>query len=141
MCNRGLLISIFLLTVGGCDLPIGHGFLWKYDQLQLGMSKSDVQHLFAVQPAYHCMLREYEIWYIRDSGFFTRDFPENVPELGVAYQSASDLPDTFGYVQLAFDRDDKLFAFTWIGETYYVESRAGKISGSHFKKLPRETFD
>ena len=139
--RSGLLLIAFLSVSGGCDLPIGHKFLWTYEQLQLGMTKSDVQHLFGVKPAYHCMLGEYEIWYIRDCGFFTKDFPENVPELGAAYQSASNLPDTFGYVQLAFDRDDKLFAFTWIGETFYVESVTGKMSGSHFKQLPSGTFD
>jgi hypothetical protein len=141
MGNRRLFLVLFLLTLGGCDLPVGYKFLWAYDQLQLGMAKSDVQHLFGVKPSYHCMLGEYEIWYIRDSGFFTKDFPENVSEPGAMYQSASEIPDTFGYVQLAFDRDDKLFAFTWIGETFYVESRAGKVNGSHFKQLPSGTFD
>lgn len=139
--RSGLLLFAFLSVLGGCDLPVGHKFLWTYDQVQLGMTKSDVQHLFGVTPAYRCKLGEHEIWYVRDYGFFTKDFPQNVPEFGAAYQSASDLPDTLGYVQLAFDRDDKLFAFTWIGETHYVESVSGKVKGSHFKQLPSGTFD
>ncbi|MCU0713854.1 MAG: hypothetical protein MUC43_17485 [Pirellula sp.] len=139
--RSGLVLVAFLPALVGCDLPVGHKFLWAYDKLQFGMSKSDVQHLFGVKPAYHCMLGEYEIWYIRDSGFFTKDFPEEVREPGAKHQSASDLPDAFGYVQLAFDRDDNLFAFTWIGETFSVESVAGTAKGSHFKQLPRGTFD
>lgn len=141
MVNRLWLFTLLIALVTGCNLSDGRTFLRKYNQLKLGMSKSDVLHLFGVKPDYECRLGKLDIWYIRDCGFFSRSFPTNVPERGFEYDSASDLPDTFGYVQIAFDREDSLFAFTWIGESYSVESRLGTFRGSHFRVIKSEAFD
>lgn len=141
MVNRLWIFALLAALLMGCSLSEGRTFLRKYNQLKLGMSKSDVLQLFGVKPDYECRLGEFDVWYIRDCGFFTREFPTSEYVHGAEYELASELPDTFGYVQLAFDSEGSLYAMTWIGETYSVESRLGAVRGSHFKELPSEAFD
>ena len=119
----------------------GQQFLGHYRQLKIGMPKSAVQSLFGKTPNHQFRLGRYDIWYYKDRGMFTRDFPANTAVDGSALSSASELPDTFGYLVLAFDRDGMLDAYTWIGETATVESRHGSENGSHFRHLPKGYFD
>ncbi len=132
-------IAVLAFAVGR-GATEGQQFLTKYKQLKVGMPKSAVQTLFGSTPTYDCILGEYDVWYYRDHGMFTRDFPATIPKRGSKFKTASDLPDTFGYLQLAFDKDEKLYAYTWIGETYTVESKVGSVNGTHFKLLPSTAF-
>jgi hypothetical protein len=36
-------------------------------------------------------------------------------------------------VQVLFDRDDRVWAFCYIGESYFVEYPGGRAKGSHLK--------
>ena len=99
------------------------------------MPRSNVQALFGQQPDYDCRFGRSEIWYYAAPGF-TADFPADTPEAGVTYESLNELPDVYDYVQIAFDANGNVAAYTWIGETYTVEYWGGSVRGSHFRLLP-----
>ncbi len=118
----------------------GQRFGRAYNQLQLGMSKSQVRRLFNRGPDYECKLRSSDIWYVGAPDFLAGDFSDVTDPPGSIFNSTKQLPDVYDHVQLAFDSDDRLHAFTWIGETYTIESTTGSISGSHFKLLSDASF-
>ena len=121
------------------DSP-GRRFGRAYGQLELGMSKNKVRALFSAEPEFECRLRSSDIWYIRAPDDLAGNF-ENVDiQSGSNVNSTSELPDVYDHVQLAFDSEDRLHAFTWIGETYTVESTTGSTRGSHFNLLPDSNF-
>ena len=117
-----------------------------YQQITLGMSKTQVQNLFDREPDFECRLGSSDIWYIRAPDSLAEDFfvkadraKAGIPS-GSTVKSTSELPDMYDHVQLAFDSNDRLHAFTWIGETHTVESTNGSMPGSHFKVLAESTF-
>jgi hypothetical protein len=127
-----LLCSVFY----GWVYSPGSQFLNSYRQLRIGMSLSEVQRLFGPTPVYHCRTGGSVIWYFAGPGSFNRKFPEDSPEAGSLLSDATQLPNVYDHVQIAFDANDRLSAFTWIGETYTVEYSGGSVRGSHFKLLP-----
>jgi len=114
--------------------------LRAYRQLRLGMSKTEVRALFGLELAYECKLRSSDIWYIQAPDFLADDFSEIDDPSGTTFSSTAQLPDVYDHVQLAFDSADQLHAFTWVGETYTVESTTGSTSGSHFNVLADSEF-
>lgn len=119
----------------------GVTFYKAYQQLRIGMPKSRVQQLFGTTPTYAYSLNAFDIWYYKSKGIHKLNGPVDVPVSGSRFQSADDLPDLYDYVTIAFDENEKVHAFTWIGETYTVESVDGPVNGTHFKLLPKKTFD
>ncbi len=130
----------YYLTEGLALSSAGRNFYRNYKALRIGMSKTEVQVLFGNTPDYACRFSKSEIWYYRAPGWFTRAFPENTPERGTLYQNIADLPDVYDHVQLAFDSNSQLTAFTWIGESYTVESGSGSVKGSHLKNLKPDSL-
>jgi hypothetical protein len=100
------------------------------------MPRSEVQTLFGPEPDYHCRFGHSEICYYAHPGKFTGRFPADTLEAGSLYRDVSKLPDVYDHVQIAFDENGNLAAFTWIGETYTVEYLGGSVRGTHFKLLP-----
>ena len=100
------------------------------------MSASEVQTLFGVEPDYHCRFGHSEIWYYARHGRFTGKFPAGTPDAGSLYRDVTKLPDVYDNVQIAFDENGNLAAYTWIGETFTVEYWGGSVQGTHFKLLP-----
>jgi len=92
--------------------------------------------MFGQEPDYYCRFGRSEIWYYAAPGTFTGDFPADTPESGATYERLSELPDVYDHVQMAFDENANLTAYTWIGETYTVEYRGGSVRGTHFRLLP-----
>jgi len=99
------------------------------------MTQSDVRELFGRRPDFDCRYTSFEIWYCRAPGFFTGSLDGVGLDRGATVQSLDDLPDIYDHVQLAFDRQGALHAYTWIGESYTVESKNSSVRGSHFTKL------
>ena len=104
------------------------------------MTKTQVKRLFDKETSYECRLRKSDIWYIKAPDHLAGNFDDVRLPSGSNYTSARTLPDIYDHVQLAFDTDGRLHAYTWIGETYTVESRSGSIPGSHFKELADSNF-
>jgi hypothetical protein len=115
-------------------------FSGAYSQLELGMTEDAVRGVFGPTPDFDCRYKSSWIWYYRGPGFFTGDFEDVELERGATVQSLDDLPDVYDHVQLAFDSEGRLHAYTWIGEAYTVESTSGSVSGSHFRELPDSDF-
>jgi hypothetical protein len=136
MKRSRIIFCVVILFVGLIVAWPGPRFTRSYKQLQIGMPRSKVQALFGREPDYHCRVGRSEIWYYRAPGHFTGDFPAGTPESGTLYQEAGELPDVYDHVQLAFDEDGNLVAYTWIGETHTVEYRGGSVNGGHFRLLP-----
>ncbi|WP_296461850.1 hypothetical protein [Rubinisphaera sp.] len=140
---RWLTIATLLIVVAGFALYNTPG--WRhfraYNKLRLGMSKSQVRVLFDRDPEYECKLRASDIWYIRAPDFLAGDFSDVYAPSGSTFTSTTELPNVYDHVQLAFDSADQLHAFTWIGETYTVESTVGSTPGSHFNVLADSYFE
>jgi hypothetical protein len=108
------------------------------------MPRDEVRNLFGPKPDFDCRYKSYEIWYYRAPQSVLMDdagsFDDVVLERGATVQSLADLPDVFDHVQLAFDPNGRLHAYTWIGETYTVESTSRSVQGSHFSRLSPSDF-
>lgn len=118
----------------------GWRFSRSYSRLEFGMSKDDVRALFGRDPDFDCRYKSYEIWYYRAPGFFADKFDNVKLSRGATVPSLRDLPDVYDHVQLAFDAQGRLHAYTWIGESYTVQSKNGSACGSHLAKLPPSDF-
>jgi len=98
--------------------------------------------LFGTNPDFDCCYKSFEIWYYRAPDWLglAGDFDDVELERGATVQSLDDLPDVYDHVQLAFDNQGRLHAYTWIGETYTVETKNGSVNGSHFAELSPSDF-
>lgn len=120
---------------GWLHLP-GPRFLGAYRLLRIGMTVPEVQSLFGGEPVYHCRFGRSAIWYYVQNNRFAGTFPPDTPAAGSLYEDSAKLPDVYDHVQIAFDENGKLVAYTWIGETNSVEYSGGSVRGTHFKHLP-----
>ena len=135
---------VFILTtIGYFTLVNSPG--WKfsriYNELEPGMSQQEVRNLFGKKPDFDCRLGSSEIWYFQGPDDLAGSFDDVDLVRGSTVQTKNDLPDVYDHIQLAFDSGGHLFAYTWIGETYTVESTDGSASGSNLNKLPDSAFD
>jgi hypothetical protein len=149
--SKRLVIAIpalvaFLLLGFAYYLPRSPGwrFAGAYRQLRLGMSQDDVRKLFGPEIEFACRYKSSDIWYYRAPNlpFFdlAGDFKNSNIERGATVPTLNDLPNVYDHVQLAFDAGGRLHAYTWIGETYTVESTNRSVPGSHFKELSPSDF-
>lgn len=124
----------------------GSGFTSAYEHLALGMPLATVLNMMGSPPECEYRYKSFIILYFRPppsrfSRFFN-PYPEPVTvsldySPGKVVSQLDKLPDLYGFVQLAFDSNDTLCAYTWIGESYTVESLSGSVKGSHLSKLTR----
>lgn len=111
-----------------------------YNRLHLGQTKQQVEAVFERRPDYRCLFENSEIWYYSPVSTFPVDMGSNALPNGARYRELRDLPDVYDNVQLAFDRNGALHAYTHIGEELHVTSTRGPVKGSHFKVLARTSF-
>jgi len=144
MTRRIIIISSIVFALSISILFIKHrresGTLSLYKQLRIGLDKSQVQTLFGDSSDYICQYKDYDIWYYSDNGFATQVFPHHKFASHYTFTDVDKLPDTFGYITVAFNHEGKLHAYTWIGETYTVEYDGGSIEGTHFRQIPTSNF-
>jgi hypothetical protein len=110
------------------------------DNSNLGMTQDEVQELFGPRLDFECRYKSYQIWYYRAPDFLAGDFDEVRLQRGEELPSLDDLPDVYDHVQLAFDANGRVHAYTWIGETYTVEAKNGSVRGSSFSRLSSSDF-
>ena len=111
-------------------------FKAAYEKLSLGMNFKAVSALIGTPADYEYGLGTFRIYYWRSSRLYScaeRAKPDF--SRGRVVTQLDDLPDLYGYVQLAFDSNDTLCAYTFIGEAYTVESASGSVKGSHLSEL------
>jgi outer membrane protein assembly factor BamE (lipoprotein component of BamABCDE complex) len=130
----------FALVYGLLYNSPGWRFGRSYRQLQLGMTQSEVRTLFGRSPDFDCRFQSSEIWYYRSPGIFSSGWEGVELDRGGTAQTLDELPVVYDHVQLAFDAEGVLHAYTWIGETYTVESKKGPVSGSRFTVLSPNDF-
>ena len=135
LAGLALVFVAFLVSI-----LTGPRTLDQYNQLQTGLSKDQIESIFDNKPDYRCRYKDYEIWYFAKRGPFVPPIPQDKYEPNYLYQSSDQLPDVYGYVTIAFDRTNKVYAYTWIGETYTVDFVGGSVKGTHFSLIPPETF-
>jgi hypothetical protein len=134
------------IVLGVAGVVLYHSPGWRfsraYRQIQLGMTRDRIQQLLGRTPDFDCRYKSYQIWYYRHPAPspFTDEFDKVELKRGATVQSAADLPNAYNWVQCAFDVDGRLYAYTWIGETYTVECTKGSVKGSHLSKLPASDF-
>jgi len=118
----------------------GRKFLRAYQSLHLGKTKDEVRGLFGPTPDFECRFRASDIWYYKGRSAFAQEFDEVKLERGATVDSLGELPDVHASVQLAFDAEGRLHAYTRSGESYAVESTQGSVDGSHFRVLQPSGF-
>jgi hypothetical protein len=108
--------------------------------LRVGMHKEEVQALFGQIPTYACRISKSEIWYYAAPGCLTGRWTTNTPENGTVFHIPTELPDIYANIQMAFNTNNELFAYAFIGESYDIMTTNGPVKGDHFKYLPQDSF-
>lgn len=109
--------------------------LRDYRQLRIGLSKDEVTDVFGKEPAHVCRIDGIEIWYLpRNRGAFSK-VEEELPSHVTEFQK---IPYVYDSVQVAFDRQNRVCAFTWNGETDVVRTVNGIYPGDSIASLPVE---
>jgi len=109
-----------------------------YAKLKIGMPAAEVQALFGGPPTYVFQVKSHKVWYIaepirRHPPFFSWIKAQRYKGQQVEFPSLAALPDLYAWVQVLFDREDRVWAFCHIGECYFVEYPGGQATGSHLK--------
>lgn len=124
-------------------------------QLEIGMPRSIVIQRLGRSPDLEYLFQSFSIVYISSNSRMMRrinptekePFPSNylrpikTSEIGYLHpgmeiDSLHDLPDLYGYYQLAFDGNDLLVAHILIGESYTVKYVNGAVRGTHLSAVP-----
>ena len=129
-----LVICVFAIYISILSMNLsGH----PYNKLAVGMTISEVEGILKSPLDHVYKYDDFSIHYYRSPSVLIRE-PTKISEndmSGKNIGNLGDLPDIYGYYQLAFDSNGVLCAYTWIGETYTVESMTGSVKGSHLSKL------
>ena len=117
-------------------------FIDAYEQLQVGRTttKRIVESKFGRRPDSVYYFKSSEIWYYRAPADVTTGTLPSTPLPNEHVSSLGLLPDTYNYVQLAFNKDGELIAYTWIGEDPQVHSLYGNRKGSFLGLLDEDQF-
>lgn len=122
-------------------------FSRSYDELRLGMPQGAVRAGFGAEPDFVCEFGSSSIWYFRSPPDMADRVADTRGELdpsrhksGTVYTSLADLPQPYDHVTVAFGPDDKLHAYTWIGEEYHIHTKRGAVGGSDFSELTAADF-
>ena len=116
-------------------------FFDGYESLALGMSRAEVDRLLLAPAAYICKYRSDRVhYYFREEGMVFGVLSGGLPkELPGEVTDISRLPNLYAAVQVAFSSDDRVLAFTWIGETFNVVAADGtKVPGTNIGLLDAE---
>lgn len=136
----GLAIVAALLVFLHIESAEVRQFSKRVDLLSLGMSRHDVLDTLRASPVYDYRYGAFRILYIRPPRGALYEGPEPIVKgyvPGAVVHDLHELPNIYNHIQLAFDSEDLLCAFTWIGESYYIKSNSGDVRGAHFSKLER----
>lgn len=115
-------------------------FKSSYDSLSIGMHLKTVLKMMDIPPKYEYRYESFRILYFQPPPDPLWNPPDPVIAnygAGQVVSNLDELPNIYDYVQLAFDSNDLLCAFTWIGESYAVESVSGPVKGAHLAKLSK----
>jgi hypothetical protein len=121
----------------------GWRFSQGYRQLQIGMNRDQVEDLLGRGSVFECRYKSYEVCYYMVPDPFTPDtkrFDRVRIRRGASVQSLDELPDVYGHVQVAFDANCRLHAYTWIGGRHTVETKNRSVKGNHFSRLRPSDF-
>ena len=141
------LAAILVLSVSPLVRPLagrlssrwsdGWAFKAAYESLALGMPLSVVVDMISSAPEYEYGYQSFRILYFRSPSPFCRAPDPATLDYrpGKVVARLDDLPDIYGSLQLAFDSNDNLCAYTFIGEGYTVESFGGSVRGDHLSEL------
>ncbi len=152
-----LIISAVLLIASVALLILNQAIgdnRW-YDCLEIGMHRSLVLERVESKVDLEYKFKSFTILYVPSSSRFMRRInpsssdpfpsrcmqPHNYEDIGYSgpgsvVNSLNELPDLYGYFQMAFDENELLCAYTLIGESYSVTFTGGTVRGSHLSKLP-----
>jgi len=103
------------------------------------MPAAEVQAFFGGPPTYVFKVKGHKVWYLVEPNrkSLSRALSWMKPQVYKGQQfefpSLAALPDLYAWVQVLFDRDDRVWAFCYIGESYFVEYPGGRAKGSHLK--------
>jgi hypothetical protein len=113
----------------------GWRFKANYERLALGHPFSEVLDMMGSQPDYEYQYASFRIAYYRAPSIFRGDTDMIGYAHGQVVATLEELPYLYDCVQLAFNSNNVLVAYTWIGETYTVEAIGGSVKGSHLSAL------
>jgi hypothetical protein len=115
-----------------------------FDSLRLGMSIEEVRDLYGKNPDFEAYFREFSILYYRPPPRrildFSGDIDLSVHRPGSRYASLNEIPEPYAWDMLAI-RNERLFAYTVVGEVYKVKTAKGAFSGSEFSDVPAEVWE
>lgn len=111
----------------------GNIFYRKYQQVQVGMTLSQLHHLFARSPDYVCKFNGAQIvYYTRGGRFDKKPAPLVLP---LAVQKAEQIPYLYGSGQFLFNSQGILVAYTCCGEELNVHTTQGNFSGGDIRVI------
>ena len=128
------------IVVNASLTPARKRFNEAYEKLRIGDTMSEVVALFGRRPDHTFLLRSSEIWYFRKPDDRTARVIANASSDPKRIESPRKLPDAYNHVQIAFDAQGKVFAFTWVGEDPEIHSTNGSIKGSNLGLLEESAF-
>jgi hypothetical protein len=142
--RRRLVLAMVAVGFGGLLMaPVllrfapGNQFIRRYANLRPGMTPQQVDRVFGKSAEYDCLLGGFHIRYYfcpTPLGYVQRLDPIKCPP-GQRMTSAAQLPTFYASAQLAFDRQNRLSAFTRIGETSVIETIRGPFKGNQLQQL------
>jgi len=110
-----------------------------WSDLELGITEEQAIALFGKEPALKLPFWENTILYFEDPMF------ENYPSHYTQYQKKeiteiSEIPDVYAAVQLLFNKDGGLVAYTRNGETQTIRTITGEYPGDNLNSIHIDTF-
>jgi hypothetical protein len=121
-----------------------HQFRRRYEHLRPGMTPQQVDRTFGMEAEYECRLgpRGLRVRYYLcpgPLGGLPKLDPIEYPP-GNQIASVAELPSIYESAQLAFDSQDRLAAYTQIGESLSIETIRGPYEGSQLQQLGDDFF-
>ena len=138
-CTAKIGVALIAL-LGFCSflryLSPGNRFSRSYAQLRVSMTQAEVKQTFDREPDYICGYKNMQVLYwVRDRHELER-FANTLPS---RLEKVDDLPDIYSAAQILVGPDGLVAAFTWNGESMWIQSTIGERHGPNLTVLP-ETF-
>ncbi|OHE79046.1 MAG: hypothetical protein A2107_14305 [Verrucomicrobia bacterium GWF2_62_7] len=127
------LAALFLIGRSLLYYSPGHVFFRQYNQLQPGMTFSQVQAVFGRSPDYVCGFNNGRIAY-----YARGCFPEkklNPQLLPTSVQATNKIPYIYGSGQCLFNSHGVLSAYTCCGEELNIHTSKGGFHGSDLSQI------
>ena len=139
-----LAYTLFLAGIGLIARPTNQEreFSDAYKALELGMTGSEVEVCFGAEPVFKCTFHGASVHYFEPPPPRTRwsDTRGKIDRTrytdGAPITALDEMPDPYDHVVVAFDPDDRLIAYTHIGEELHVHTKArGRVDGASLLHL------